>query len=53
MAGLLSEMNLREREEPIEAVAAGTKALLEPDMTRDGELTFPQEAHVVLARRTR
>lgn len=49
MAGLLSEMNPHERDTAIESVAERTAGLLEPDMTRDGRLSFPQEAHIVLA----
>ena len=51
MASLLSGLSHQEREKAIEAVAAGMAAFLEPEMVRDGRLSFPQEAYVVLADR--
>ena len=50
MAGLLDDRSDLEREQAIEAIAAHTASLLEPEMLRDGRLTFPQVAHVALAR---
>jgi SAM-dependent methyltransferase len=51
MAGLLDNRSDLEREKLIEAVAGHTASLLEPEMLRDGRLTFPQVAHVAVARR--
>jgi hypothetical protein len=53
MAGLLHDRNAVERESIIGAIAADTQTLLGPEMLRDGRLSFPQEAHVAIARRTR
>jgi ubiquinone/menaquinone biosynthesis C-methylase UbiE len=50
MAGLLNNRSDLEREKVVEAVAAHTASLLESEMLRDGRLTFPQVAHVALAR---
>lgn len=51
MASLLGALSLDERNAAIEAVAAGTAAPVAPEMTRDGRLSFPLEAHVALARK--
>jgi ubiquinone/menaquinone biosynthesis C-methylase UbiE len=53
MAGLLRDRNAVERESIIEAIAADTQTLLSSEMLRDGRLSFPQEAHVAVARRAR
>jgi len=53
MAGLLGDRNAVERESIISAVASDTRSLLDPEMLRDGRLSFPQEAHVAIARRAR
>ena len=50
MARLLDNRSDLEHEKMIEAVAAHTASLLEPEMLRDGRLTFPQVAHVAVAR---
>jgi ubiquinone/menaquinone biosynthesis C-methylase UbiE len=52
MAGLLSERNDIEREAAIKSVAAATQSILEPEMLRDGRLSFPQQAHVATAVRS-
>ena len=51
MAILLSGLSPHEREDAIEAVAAGMMASLEPAMISDGRLSFPQEAYVAFADR--
>jgi len=51
MAVLLSKLSPRERENAIQAVAAGILEFLAPEMVSDGRLSFPQEAYVVLASR--
>jgi ubiquinone/menaquinone biosynthesis C-methylase UbiE len=53
MAGLLGDRNAVERESLMEAVASDTQSLLDPEMLRDGRLSFPQEAHVAIAHRAR
>ena len=53
MASLLGGRSAAERESVINAVAWDTHSLLDPKMLRGGRLTFPQEAHVALARRLR
>jgi len=53
MAGLLADHQASEREHVIADIAAGTRSLLDPQMLRDGRLTFPQEAHVAVAQMTR
>jgi hypothetical protein len=53
MAHLLADRSPEERESIITAVASGTQSLLAPDMVCDGCLSFPQEAHVALARNAR
>jgi len=53
MAGLLGERNDAERETIIRDVASGTCSLLDPEMLRDGRLSFPQEAYVATALRGR
>ena len=50
MASLLNDRSELEREKEIEAVVTHTASLLEPEMVRDGRLTFPQVAHVAVAR---
>jgi SAM-dependent methyltransferase len=49
MVRLLSDRNAVERESLIAAVASDTQSLLDPEMLRDGRLSFPQEAHVAIA----
>jgi ubiquinone/menaquinone biosynthesis C-methylase UbiE len=51
MAGLLADRDAAKREDVIRAVASDAQSLLDPEMLRDGRLSFPQEAHVALARR--
>ncbi|MEK1854015.1 MAG: class I SAM-dependent methyltransferase [Phyllobacterium sp.] len=51
MAGLLGDRNDVERETIISNVASATQSLLDPEMLRDGHLSFPQEAHVATALR--
>jgi ubiquinone/menaquinone biosynthesis C-methylase UbiE len=53
MASLLNDRDPGERESIISAVASNTYSLLDADMLRDDRLSFPQEAHVVVARRAR
>ena len=53
MAGLLGDRNDVERETSTSAVADGTRSLLDPEMLRDGRLSFPQEAFVATASRAR
>src|SRR5205823_4529361 len=53
MAGLLGDHNLVERESVIGAVASDTQSFLDPEMLHDGRLSFPQETHIAIARRTR
>jgi hypothetical protein len=53
MARLLGDRNAVERESLIAAVASDTQSLLDPEMLRDGRLSFPQEAHVAIAHRKR
>ena len=43
-------MESGQREALVEALAGELTAALQPH-TREGELTFPQEAHVLLARK--
>jgi SAM-dependent methyltransferase len=50
MAGLLRDQGTEERETIIMAVAANTRSFLDPELLRDGHLSFPQESHVALAR---
>ncbi|UVK39685.1 class I SAM-dependent methyltransferase [Mesorhizobium sp. AR10] len=52
MASLLSDRNDDEREALIKNVAAATQSLLDPEMLRNGRLSFPQEAHVAMALRS-
>ena len=52
MASLLANIDPSQREAAIASVAAQTAALLEPVFTQEGRLSFPQEAHVVVARRS-
>ena len=49
MAGLLRDRNDGERETIITRIASDTQSLLDPEMARDGRLSFPQEAHVATA----
>jgi ubiquinone/menaquinone biosynthesis C-methylase UbiE len=51
MAGFLKDRNAVERETLIEAIASDVQSLLNPEMLREGRLSFPQEAHVAMARR--
>jgi ubiquinone/menaquinone biosynthesis C-methylase UbiE len=51
MASLLADRDAARRETAIAAVSAETQSRLDPEMLRDGRLSFPQEAHVALARR--
>jgi ubiquinone/menaquinone biosynthesis C-methylase UbiE len=51
MAGLLGDRNTAERESIIAQVASDARSLLDPQMLRDGRLSFPQEAHVAVAHR--
>jgi ubiquinone/menaquinone biosynthesis C-methylase UbiE len=51
MAGLLGDRNDTARETVIKDIAADTASLLDPEMLRDGRLSFPQVAHVATARR--
>jgi ubiquinone/menaquinone biosynthesis C-methylase UbiE len=51
MAGLLRDRSTDERETMIVAVAAKTRSFLDPDLLRDGTLSFPQETHVATAHR--
>lgn len=53
MASLLADRNAADRDDAIAAIAAETQSRLDPDMVRDDRLSFPQEAHVALARRQR
>jgi ubiquinone/menaquinone biosynthesis C-methylase UbiE len=53
MAGLLVDRSAAERESVIKVVASDTRSFLDPEMLRDGSLSFPQEAHVAIARRAR
>lgn len=53
MASLLADRNAADRETAIAAVAAEAQSRLDPDMVRDGRLSFPQEGHVGLAHRPR
>jgi ubiquinone/menaquinone biosynthesis C-methylase UbiE len=50
MAGLLGDRNTIERESIIKAIADDAQSLLNPEMLREGRLSFPQEAHVAIAR---
>lgn len=50
MASLLADRSAADREAAIAAVAAETQSRLDPEMVRDSRLSFPQEAHVALAR---
>ena len=49
MAGLLKGRNDAEREAVIGAIASDVQTSLDPEMLRDGRLSFPQEAHVATA----
>jgi ubiquinone/menaquinone biosynthesis C-methylase UbiE len=51
MAGLLRDRGTDERETIIMAVAADTRSFLDPELLRDGRLSFPQESHVAIAHR--
>lgn len=53
MASLLAARNPAERERAIASVAADAQSRLDPEMLRDGRLSFPQEAHVALGHRPR
>jgi SAM-dependent methyltransferase len=53
MAGLLADREASERETIIADLADVTRSLLNPQMLCDGQLTFPQEAHVAVAQRPR
>lgn len=50
MASLFDERNATERESAITSIASDTASFLDPEMLHDGRLSFPQEAHVALAR---
>lgn len=52
MAGLLRDRSESERETIIQAVASVAQSLLDPEMLRDGRLSFPQESHVATAIRS-
>jgi ubiquinone/menaquinone biosynthesis C-methylase UbiE len=49
MAELLKGRNDAERAAVIGAIASDVQSLLDPEMLRDGRLSFPQEAHVATA----
>jgi ubiquinone/menaquinone biosynthesis C-methylase UbiE len=51
MASLLGKRGDLEREIMIGIIASTTQTLLDPEMLRDGRLSFPQEAHVATALR--
>jgi ubiquinone/menaquinone biosynthesis C-methylase UbiE len=50
MAGLLSNRSNLEREEVIATITSHAASLLDSEMLRDGRLSFPQVAHVAMAR---
>jgi hypothetical protein len=50
MAGLLKGRDKVERESMIQAIASDVQSLLSPEMLCNGRLSFPQEAHVAIAR---
>jgi ubiquinone/menaquinone biosynthesis C-methylase UbiE len=50
MASLLDDRDNAARETAIGDIASETKALLDPALLANGQLSFPQEAHVVVAR---
>jgi hypothetical protein len=50
MAVLLRDRDTDERETIIRTVAADSRSFLDSELLRDGHLSFPQEAHVALAR---
>jgi ubiquinone/menaquinone biosynthesis C-methylase UbiE len=52
MAGLLRDRSESERETIIQAVTSVAQSLLDPEMLRDGRLSFPQESHVATAIRS-
>jgi ubiquinone/menaquinone biosynthesis C-methylase UbiE len=49
MASLLSGRNSAARETAIADIASETKALLDPALLANGQLSFPQQAYVVMA----
>jgi ubiquinone/menaquinone biosynthesis C-methylase UbiE len=53
MAGLLSDRSDVGREESIKAIASHAASLLDPEMLRDGRLSFPQVALVATASKGR
>jgi ubiquinone/menaquinone biosynthesis C-methylase UbiE len=53
MANLLSNRNAVERESIIKAIASDTQSFLDPTMLHDGRLSFPQEAHIAIALKSR
>jgi SAM-dependent methyltransferase len=53
MASLLADRSATERENAIRSIASDTAAYLDPQMRIDGLLSFPQEAHVAIARNAR
>lgn len=50
MAGLLIDRQPAERDGVVRAVASTTRSRLDPSMLSDGRFSFPQEAHVAIAR---
>jgi ubiquinone/menaquinone biosynthesis C-methylase UbiE len=51
MASLLTDHNPAERESIVQVVAADTQSFLDPELLRDDRLSFPQEAHIAIARK--
>jgi hypothetical protein len=49
MASLLSGRDSTARETAIADIASETKALLDPALLANGQLSFPQQAYVVMA----